>query len=66
MTKNKTDTIAIILCYLTVFSIVCYYNLTNTLVNDGVKEYQEYLLNLSNGWEFRYTLINSCLTVISF
>jgi len=58
---TRTDTIIAILCYITVASIVLYYNMTHPLVNDGVQEYQEYLLNIQNGWQYRISLTNSCL-----
>lgn len=58
---TRTDIIIVTLCYLTVMSIVLYYNMTHPLVNDGVKEYQEYLMNIENGWEYRETLVNACL-----
>jgi len=58
---TRTDIIIATLCYITVASIVLYYNMTHPLLNDGVVEYQEYLLNLGNGWEYRATLLNACL-----
>ncbi|KKK52498.1 hypothetical protein LCGC14_3104310, partial [marine sediment metagenome] len=47
--------------YLITFAGMLWYNLSHVLVNDGVYEYRTYLLNIENGWEFRQTLINSCL-----
>ncbi len=48
--------------YLATLGILLYYNLSHPPVNDGVKEYEAYLLNIQNGWEYRRTLVNSCLT----
>ncbi len=50
-----------IIIYLATLSALVWYNLSHAVVNDGVKEYQTYLLNIENGWVFRQTLINSCL-----
>jgi len=58
MTNNTKIAIAI---YVATLGILIYYNLTHPPVNDGVKEYETYLLNIQNGWEFRRTLVNSCL-----
>lgn len=58
---TRTDIIIATLCYITVMSIVLYYNMTHPLVNDGVQEYREYLMNIESGWEYRETLLNSCL-----
>jgi hypothetical protein len=38
-----------------------YYNLSHPPINDGVKEYETFLLNLDHGWEYRRTLVNSSL-----
>jgi len=58
MTKDTKIAIAI---YSTTLGILLYYNLTHPPVNDGVKEYEAYLLNIKEGWMFRRTLVNSCL-----
>jgi len=58
MTNNTKITITI---YLATLGILLYYNLTHPPVNDGVKEYECYLLNIKQGWMFRRTLVNSCL-----
>lgn len=55
------DTVIFLVIYIVAFAMVLQYNLTHMLVNDGVKEYQAYLLNIEEGWEFRRTLVNSCL-----
>jgi len=57
---TKDIKIAVII-YLTTLGVLLYYNLTHPPVNDGVKEYETYLLNIQNGWEYRRTLVNSCL-----
>jgi len=61
MTKDTKIAIAI---YITTLGILLYYNLTHPPVNDGVKEYETYLLNIKEGWIFRRTLVNSCLITI--
>jgi len=58
MTKDTKIAIAI---YIITLGILLYYNLTHPPVNDGVKEYECYLLNIKEGWIFRRTLVNSCL-----
>ncbi|KKN79327.1 hypothetical protein LCGC14_0341090 [marine sediment metagenome] len=50
-----------VLIYLITFAGMLWYNMSHVLVNDGVKEYQAYLMNIKYGWEFRQTLVNSCL-----
>jgi len=57
---TKDIKIAVII-YLTTLGILLYYNLTHPPVNDGVKEYECYLLNIKEGWIYRRTLVNSCL-----
>jgi len=55
------DTKIAILIYLATLGILLCYNLTHPPVNDGVKEYEAYLLNIKDNWIFRRTLVNSCL-----
>jgi len=57
-----TNTKIIIGIYFATLGILLYYNLTHPPVNDGVKEYECYLLNIKQGWMYRRTLVNSCLT----
>jgi uncharacterized membrane protein len=58
MSSNK---IGFIIVYAVSLGIMLYYNLTHILVNDGVYEYQAYVQNINDGWQFRYSLVNSCL-----
>ncbi len=57
---NK-DTMIFALVYLVALAIMLYYNLTHLPVNDGVKEYETYLLNIRETWAYRRTLVNSSL-----
>ncbi|MCK9599017.1 MAG: hypothetical protein M0R06_08260 [Sphaerochaeta sp.] len=59
MTTNAKIATAI---YFITLGILLYYNLTHPPVNDSVKEYEVYLLNIQDGWEYRRLLVNSCLT----
>lgn len=48
--------------YLITFGIIAGYNLTHPIVNDGVYEYNIYMLNIKEGWQFRgESIVNSCL-----
>ena len=47
--------------YLVAFSIVLYYNLSRSLVNDGIWEYLIYSCNLEHGWLNRPLLVNYCI-----
>jgi len=58
MTK---DTKIFLLIYLATLAGMLYYNLAHPPVNDGVKEYETFLLNIDHGWEYRRTLVNSSL-----
>ena len=58
MTK---DTRIFLIIYLATLIGMLYYNLAHPPVNDGVKEYETFLLNLDHGWEYRRTLVNSSL-----
>ncbi len=58
MTK---DTKIFLIIYLATLAGMLYYNLAHPPVNDGVKEYETFLLNLDHGWEYRRTLVNSSL-----
>lgn len=62
-TKNK-DIIVFTVIYVITFTIILQYNLLHPLVNDGVYEYRDYLLNIEVGWEYRNSLLNSCLIPI--
>jgi hypothetical protein len=53
--------IGFVTIYLIAFGIVLGYGLSHFPVNDGVKEYDEMLLNIQSGWTHRLTLVNSCL-----
>jgi len=55
------DTKIFLIIYLATLAGVLYYNLAHPPVNDGVKEYETFLLNLDYGWEYRRTLVNSSL-----
>jgi hypothetical protein len=57
----RKDLVYFLAIYLVAFGIVLGYGLTHSPVNDGVKEYLDYQDNIKNGWQFRYTLVNSCL-----
>jgi len=57
-----TNTKIAIIIYLTTLGVLLYYNISHPPVNDGVKEYECYLLNIKQGWMYRRTLVNSCLT----
>jgi len=52
--------------YLLTLTFMLNYNLTHTVVNDGVYEYNVYLLNIKEGWLYRYSLVNSSLVSIWF
>ena len=62
MTQRNRGTLIFIFIYLVAFGGMLWYNLSHTLVNDGVYEYRIYLMNIEQGWEFRpFSLVNSCL-----
>jgi len=65
MIKNK-DTLIFATLYLSVLTLMLHYNLTHPVVNDGVYEYRSYLLNIKEGWLYRYSSVNSCLVSIWF
>lgn len=50
-----------LIIYIATLTGMLYYNLAHPPVNDGVKEYETFLLNLGQGWEYRRTLVNSSL-----
>ena len=52
--------------YLLTLSFMLHYNLTHPVVNDGVYEYKIYLLNIKEGWLYRYSLVNSSLVSVWF
>ena len=58
MTK---DTRIVLVIYLATLTGMLWYNLSHLPINDGVREYETFLLNLDHGWEFRRTLVNSSL-----
>ncbi len=63
MTK---DTKIFLIIYLATLTWMLYYNLAHPVVNDGVYEYNVYLLNIKEGWLYRYSLVNSSLISIWF
>ncbi len=58
--KNR-DIIICSVIYLATFAFILHYNLVNPLVNDRVYEYHEYLANIDVGWQYRNSLLNSCI-----
>ncbi len=62
--RVSKDTIVFAVIYLTTFAIILQYNLSHSLVNDNVYEYRDYLANIAVGWEYRNSLLNSCLIPI--
>jgi len=63
MTK---DTRIFLVIYLLALAWMLHYNLSHPVVNDGVYEYRSYLLNIKEGWLYRYSSVNSCLVSIWF
>ncbi len=57
----KRNIIGFIVIYAIAFTIVLWYGLNHQPVNDGVYEYRAFLDNIENGWQFRFTLVNSSL-----
>jgi len=57
----KRDSVIALSIYLATGAGLLIYNLTHLPVNDGVWEYQACLQNIEYGWEYRRTLVNSCL-----
>ncbi len=55
------DTRIFLIIYLATIIGLLYYNLAYPPINDGVKEYETFLLNLDHDWEYRRTLVNSSL-----
>jgi len=64
-TKNQNAIIFGVI-YLLVVTFMLNYNLTHPVINDGVYEYKVYLLNIKEGWLYRYSLVNSSLVSIWF
>ena len=58
MTK---DVKIFLIIYLLTLIGMLWYNLSHPPINDGIKEYETFLLNLDHGWEYRRTLVNSSL-----
>src|SRR3972149_11509966 len=63
---RSKDTVVFLLIYLLTLVFMLHYNLTHPIVNDGVYEYRGYLLNIKEGWLYRYSSINSVLVSIWF
>ncbi len=63
--KNK-DVKVFLAIYLLTLAFMLHYSLTHPVINDGVYEYRSYLLNIKEGWLYRYSAINSCLVSIWF
>ena len=61
---NNTKIFLII--YLATLTWMLYYNLSRPPINDGVYEYNIYLLNIKEGWLYRHSLVNSSLVSIWF
>jgi hypothetical protein len=57
----RTDVVLFLVIYLTTLVALLSYNISHPPINDGVKEYETYLLNIQDGWEYRRTLVNSSL-----
>ena len=57
----KRTVLIFIAIYLITFGIIAGYNLTHPIVNDGVNEYIEYNRNIAHGWEYRDSIVNSCV-----
>lgn len=64
-TRNQNAVIFGVI-YLLTLAFMFHYNLAHPVVNDGVYEYNVYLLNIKEGWLYRYSLINSSLVSIWF
>lgn len=52
--------------YLLTLAFMLNYNFTHPVINDGVYEYHGYMLNIADGWQYRYSAINSSLVSIWF
>ncbi len=63
MRINK-DVLIFLGIYLVVLAFMLHYNLTHPIINDGVYEYRDYMLNIQEGWRYRYSLVNSCLVSV--
>jgi len=58
---TKHDWIIFISIYSVAFAIMLHFNLTHPIINDGVYEYGDYLLDIKQGWLYRLSSTNSCL-----
>ena len=63
--KNQ-NTLIFVAIYLLTLAFMLNYNLAHQVINDGVYEYKVYLLNIKEGWLYRYSLVNSSLVSIWF
>lgn len=61
MNINKDTSIAFVI-YFVVLAWMLAYNLNNQPVNDGIHEFNTYIMNIVNGWHYREgNIVNSCL-----
>lgn len=66
LSVQNRNTVLFGVIYLLTLTFMVNYNLTHPVINDGVYEYRGYMLNIAEGWQYRYSSINSVLVSIWF